>query len=414
MRRAAADHALSVLPSLVQIMQQQDERYHARVDTSATGGTVYVASNPAHRFEARFDDRGVAVHLSDQLALRMRVASVRLDDHHTPLGHTPWSIRDGRIEHANAIGGLQITEWYQNAAVGLEQGFTIDTRAKAGGATATLPASLALAIGVGRDWTPRLDAKGSGIRLEGPGGATLQYGGLSAWDATERSLPARLSADGETITVHVETAGAQYPITIDPFVQQTQILKPDGQNEETFSFGLDLDGNTAIIAAPVEFVEDPPSIGAGYVFTRSGSTWTLQARLTAELAGGLGWDVALEGDTAVLGAPFSGAVEGGQAFVFTRSGSTWTQQAALEAADGASSDFFGVSVALSGNTAIVGAFAADPGSNIQQAPPTCSSGADRRGRSKPSSSPATGSLSTTSGGASRSPAIPRWSERQPM
>ena len=46
----------------------------------------------------------------------------------------------------------------------------------------------------------------------------------------------------------------------------------------------------------------------------------------------------------------------GSAYVFTRSGTTWTQQAKLTASDGAADDCFGDSVALSGDTALVGAY----------------------------------------------------------
>ena len=92
--------------------------------------------------------------------------------------------------------------------------------------------------------------------------------------------------------------------------------------------------------------------GSAYVFTRSGTTWSQQAKLTA--ADGAAWDwfghsVALSGDTAVVGAPSDdvGANEyQGSAYVFTRSGTTWSQQAKLTAADGAREDAFGCSVAL--------------------------------------------------------------------
>ncbi|EPY00121.1 FG-GAP repeat protein, partial [Magnetospirillum fulvum] len=81
--------------------------------------------------------------------------------------------------------------------------------------------------------------------------------------------------------------------------------------------------------------------GALYVFTRSGGTWTQASKLTAsDKAAGdnFGSSVSLssDGNTAVVGA--SGADPGGisnagAAYVFTRSGGTWTQQAKLTASD---------------------------------------------------------------------------------
>lgn len=70
-----------------------------------------------------------------------------------------------------------------------------------------------------------------------------------------------------------------------------------------------------------------------------------------------GWSVALSGDTALVGAPWDdvGANENqGSAYVFVRSGTTWTQQAKLIASDGVADDLFGNAVAISNETALVG------------------------------------------------------------
>jgi hypothetical protein len=93
--------------------------------------------------------------------------------------------------------------------------------------------------------------------------------------------------------------------------------------------------------------------GAAYVFTSSGSTWTQQAKLTASDGAAnndFGFSVALSGSTALVGA-FGNNSGTGAAYVFVRSGSTWTQQAKLASSGGG----FGNSVTLSGSTALVGA-----------------------------------------------------------
>ena len=97
--------------------------------------------------------------------------------------------------------------------------------------------------------------------------------------------------------------------------------------------------------------------GAAYVFTGSGGTWTQQAKLTAADAAAndrFGVSVAVSGSTAVVGA-YGKNSNTGAAYVFTRSGSNWTQQAELTASDGTGGDDFGFSVALSGSTAAAGA-----------------------------------------------------------
>ncbi|MFQ5983431.1 MAG: hypothetical protein ACE5KS_08670, partial [Woeseiaceae bacterium] len=74
----------------------------------------------------------------------------------------------------------------------------------------------------------------------------------------------------------------------------------------------------------------------------------------------------MAGDTAVIGARSDddAGTNSGSAYVFTRSGTTWTQQAKLIASDGAFADQFGRSVALAGDTAVIGAiFDDDAGTN---------------------------------------------------
>jgi hypothetical protein len=93
------------------------------------------------------------------------------------------------------------------------------------------------------------------------------------------------------------------------------------------------------------------------VFVGSGATWTQQAKLIASdgaVSDGFGISVAISGTTAVVGAPGKNSYTGA-AYVFVGSGTTWTQQAKLTAADGAANDQFGYSVAISGTTVVVGA-----------------------------------------------------------
>ena len=74
-----------------------------------------------------------------------------------------------------------------------------------------------------------------------------------------------------------------------------------------------------------------------------------------------GISISMDGDTVVIGAPRDGdnGTLSGSAYVFTRSGSTWTQQAKLVASDGAFNDAFGQSVSINGDTVVIGAFLDD-------------------------------------------------------
>ena len=103
------------------------------------------------------------------------------------------------------------------------------------------------------------------------------------------------------------------------------------------------------------------SDGAAVIFVASGSGWVRQATLTAPTGANgdqFGASVAVDGNIAVVGAPvrdFQYASNAGAAYVFTRSGTTWSYAAELKALDLHAGDAFGASVAIDGTTVIIGA-----------------------------------------------------------
>ncbi|MEO7730647.1 MAG: FG-GAP repeat protein, partial [Kofleriaceae bacterium] len=162
-----------------------------------------------------------------------------------------------------------------------------------------------------------------------------------------------------------DNAGAAYLFVRSgtTWVQQAKLTASDGGANDTFGSAVALSGDTAVIGAKSD--DDAASdAGAAYVFVRTGTTWTQQAKLTAGDAASndqLGMSVAVAGDTAVVGTVNENehGDRAGAAYVFARAGTAWTQQAKLTAADGAEADQFGISVAVSGDTAVVGAWGDD-------------------------------------------------------
>ncbi|WP_223787329.1 FG-GAP repeat protein [Marinicella meishanensis] len=142
---------------------------------------------------------------------------------------------------------------------------------------------------------------------------------------------------------------------------QYKLLADDGAGKDFFGFDVAIDGNTALVGA---FKADHPSgaadVGAAYVYARTQQGWQPQAKLmTADgLAGdSFGGRVALSGHVAAIGAIGHGAVgpDAGAVYVFNRAGSSWKQQAKLLATDGAAGDAFGQSLAIAGDTLVIGA-----------------------------------------------------------
>jgi hypothetical protein len=128
-----------------------------------------------------------------------------------------------------------------------------------------------------------------------------------------------------------------------------------------FGGSVDVDGDTAVIGAPGAF-----GYGGAYVFVRSGGTWTLQQTLfvTAPLGAegdSFGAAVAVSGDRVIVGAPgednrpiVGGFQDRGAAYVFTRSGEHWQQTDRFLGGYGQHQQRFGSSVALDGDTAMIG------------------------------------------------------------
>ncbi|MBS0196469.1 MAG: hypothetical protein JSR77_06905 [Planctomycetes bacterium] len=142
------------------------------------------------------------------------------------------------------------------------------------------------------------------------------------------------------------------------WTQEFNILAPASGlrgNFNRFGNSVKLSGNTIAIAAQYE----DSSRGAAYVFVRSGTSWTLQQRFQpAGMPGSafFGSEVGLDGDTLVVGAQGDNTGNGfatGSAYVFGRSGTVWSQQAKLVGTSTTSSDQFGRFVGVGGDRCVI-------------------------------------------------------------
>jgi MYXO-CTERM domain-containing protein len=190
-----------------------------------------------------------------------------------------------------------------------------------------------------------------------------RYTDLAAFDAVGVPRPAWAEVVGNTIILRVEDEGARYPLKIDPLMwtQQAKLTASDQAGAEYFGYSVSVDVNIAIIGAYNNTVDGKDGAGTAYVFVQSGSDWTQMAEITASDAAVdayFGRSVSVSGDTAIVGAPYPTAVNeaNGAAYIFALAqDNSWPQQAKLTASDGNILDGFGSSVSVSGNTAIVGA-----------------------------------------------------------
>jgi hypothetical protein len=184
------------------------------------------------------------------------------------------------------------------------------------------------------------------------------FGSAVAFDGTT----AIIGASNKSVT-SVPTQGVAYVFTYasGSWTERKELSPSYQVASEHFGSSVALSGGTALIGSPNQEVGGNSGVGAVYVFTGSGADWTQQGgALTAsdlEASNQFGGSVALDGDTALVGAAYHtvDTVQEGVAYVFTRTGSNWTQQQELLAADGTGNDNFGSSVALQGDTMLIGA-----------------------------------------------------------
>ena len=191
-----------------------------------------------------------------------------------------------------------------------------------------------------------------------------------------------ISSDGNTAIVGAVSedtggtyAGAAYIFVWNGTMWEEQQKIQATNTQEYYCFGnsvsISSDGNTAIIGSYCQAAgAGVYNVGAAYLFTRSGNTWTEQQKIMASDAeedDNFGYSVSIssDGNTAIVGAyrEDTGGSSAGAAYIFKVDGTTWTQQAKIQADDKQASDNFGYSVSISssGNTSIVGAYSEDTG-----------------------------------------------------
>jgi hypothetical protein len=207
------------------------------------------------------------------------------------------------------------------------------------------------------------------IRLNADDPAPHRFFGYSVAIDGDTAL---IGANGNDEIVPVPPPSEAYVFTRNPatgvWTQQQKLTAADGVLGDDFGSAVSLSGNTALVGAFGHNNGSGPSSGAAYVFTRDPATgtWSQQTKLVASDTKAdefFGNAVAIHGETAVIGAVGNDEVTlsglpgvPGSAYVFTRNGAgAWTQQAKLTPVGGMPLDFFGISVAVHGDTTLIGA-----------------------------------------------------------
>jgi hypothetical protein len=342
---------------------------------------AYQARNPGQGWLTRFEDGGFAVKPdSGAWTWGLELKSYGFVGNEQEVG-TP--------SEAQAKGGRMsyrwdalLEEWYINDTRGLEHGYTVQQRPAR--KTADVQSPLAFTLAVRGGLTAQITEDQRDVRfVDAKGGTALTYTGLTVFDADGKDVPARFEKHGDLLRLLVEEADARYPLTIDPLVQQAYMKASNTDAGDFFGGSVAISGDTVVVGARVEASNaigvngdqsnnSAGAAGAAYVFVRRGALWFQQAYLKAsntDTNDRFGMSVSISGDTIVVGAYLEGsnatgvngdqsdnsARSAGAAYVFTRSAGVWSQEAYLKASNTDAGDYFGESVAISGDMVVVGA-----------------------------------------------------------
>lgn len=171
-----------------------------------------------------------------------------------------------------------------------------------------------------------------------------------------------VAVQGDTILVGAPNNGATYVYRLQgaTWTQVQQLTPPGGGAGTSFGQAVALDGERAFIAAHNTEDGGEPGAGVVYVYDLSGNTYTQSAVLSAPdpIQGGwFGWSLDTDGDRVIVGAYFDGVNDMGKAYVFHYESGTWQLRGDLQASDAHAQAHFGSDVAIEGDTAIVGSWA---------------------------------------------------------
>jgi hypothetical protein len=317
------------------------------VDTSRE---VWRASNREQALESRFEASSVRVSpASGKRALELELAAWGREGARTP---APPAVRTGRGTRVEYRRGA-LTEWYENGAHGLEQGFTLAAAPGRHGV-----GSLELELRVADGWSTEVLPGGRDARfLDGCTEAVFNYSGLRAWDALGTELDASLRAEGSSLVIAVDDRRATYPLQIDPLIttEEAKLGHAGPLADEGFGYSVSVSGDRALVGVPFGSGVGNGS-GEAYVFVRSGTSWAQQAKLTpsgSTPGNEFGCSVSLYNNRALIGARFATNV--GRAFFFRYDGANWAEEAILSSTTNQVGSEFGFSVALEAAIAFVSA-----------------------------------------------------------
>ncbi|MDG3006113.1 Ig-like domain-containing protein [Paludisphaera mucosa] len=225
---------------------------------------AYALDNAVNGYAATVAAEGFRIG-SGADAWSLSVRGVGYGDDIRPLGPGAATVEANRVAYDQGA----VSQWFVNGPLGLQQGFTLDARPE--GSPADGPLTIALAVG---GLIPTALPGGTSVALARADGTPVAtYGGLIAYDAEGRAIPAAMTVDatpgGPTVAIRVDDADAVYPLVVDPYVQSSSVTAdlPGGGCQ----IAVSADGSTMAVGVPLS--------GLVLIYEKSADGWAETGRI---------------------------------------------------------------------------------------------------------------------------------------
>jgi len=319
---------------------------------------------------------------SNKLPAARHFASVTLTG--LTLSFTPLSVLADPTQEAYLKSGHTEVEGYFGQSVAVS-GDTVVVGTYEAEDRAGDPRAIDVFVRNGTTWTRQASFTASNTGASDKFGIAVAISGDTLVVGAPLEDSSATGVNGDDTDNSAPASGAAYVFVRNGtnWTQQAYLKASNATEAHEFGGFVAISGDTIVIGAlgedssatgvnGDESDHGAPGSGAAYVFVRNGTSWAQQAYLKAsntESDDHFGSTVDVSGDTIVVGAgeedssatgvngdeADNSAPESGAAYVFVRNGTAWVQQAYLKASNTAEGDWFGWSVAVSGDTVVAGA-----------------------------------------------------------
>ncbi len=339
----------ALIPVVAKSLSKDDPSYHINSTKD-----LHTANTPRHGLETKFEKSSVTFK-SGSDSFELSLDALGRGDQLNPVADvSEVKTIDNRLEYTRG----DVTEWYLNSLLGMEQGFTLSQRPEG----KTDQVSVVLGLNTKGDLTPKDSKNGKSIIFtDSSGEVAMSYSKLYVYDANHKELESSMKLSDKGIVIAFNDTGATYPVVVDPLVEVQRILASNGDSDDQFGSCSAVYDTLAVVGADDKDSDD----GWAYIFERDMlGVWTEVAMwdgrdfgASADARFGRGCDIAGTEDFgpgitafAVIGAPEDDHGSGsdhGSAYIFERDGtSVWTFALEIRASSPQTEADFGFDVAI--------------------------------------------------------------------